>query len=121
MLDENVERLLKLVAKHDACGCIFWTEKLEFFIGCNDMFWWATADAEEIKTVDDITLLEKCLGDSEAFGFELYCCRKRAMRPQGAYYKYIDKKDWHLFDACGPRREADNEPFGNPHNQDEFA
>ena len=28
------------------------------------------------------------------------------MRPQGAYYKYIDKEVWHLFDEAGPEREV---------------
>ena len=36
----------------------------------------------------------------------LFCCRVRKMRPQGAYYKYIDKEVWHIFDEAGPEREV---------------
>jgi hypothetical protein len=35
----------------------------------------------------------------------LWCCRKRAMRPQAAYYKYYPESEWALFDAAGPERD----------------
>ena len=55
--------------------------------------------------------MEQAFKDCEDHGGELFCARIRKMRPQGACYAYYDKKDWHLFDACGPERECG---FGNP-------
>ena len=34
------------------------------------------------------------------------------MRPQGAFYSYIDKTSWPLFDLAGPEREVG---LGNPY------
>jgi len=39
------EELLHLVAKHDMCGSIGWTEDLTFYVNCNDMFSYSSADA----------------------------------------------------------------------------
>lgn len=77
---------------------------------CNDVFWWATSDME-IITSDNIGLLKECLEADPIQGNMLFCCRVRNMRPQGAMYQYIDEDKQHLYDACGPEREAD---FGNP-------
>lgn len=43
--------------------------------------------------------------------FLLWCARQRATRPQGAYYKHLDPRLHHLFDAVGPEREVG---LGNP-------
>ena len=108
---EFVERLLKITAIHDFCASISWTEKLEFFVNCNDLFFWGCSDLEDISTDKDLDLLEKSFIDAPIYGAELYCARKRNMRPQGAIYKYITKEEVRFFDECGPRREVGP---GNP-------
>lgn len=83
---------------------------VQFYALCSDFFWWGTADAENI-TPDDLPLLEQAAADlaetgrGDVYVGELFCARKRAMRPQGAYYKYLPEETWLLFDACGPARE----------------
>lgn len=82
-------------------------------INCNDVFFWGSADAEDLspETLGDLdAAIADCHGDEES-GALLYCARRRGMRPQGAMYKYIPKNLWAFFDACGPYRETD---FFNP-------
>jgi hypothetical protein len=101
-----------------------------FHVNCNDLFWWATADSEEVPP-DKVEMLEKAYADVEAMEKSivddeekacnwqpiaqiLYACRSRNMRPQGAYYKHVKKAFWRLLDEAGPERETDQGPFGNP-------
>ena len=101
-------RVLKLTAEDD-CG-LRWADDGEFFINCNDLFWWGTADAEDV-TPDNISLLADSLADCERvlpesgpiYAGELFACRVRRMRPQGCAYPR-HKELWPLFDACGPER-----------------
>ena len=107
---------------------------ISFFVNCNDVFWWACADAEEItpetlpilkQAIADVRLaldidrfdrdrewakenIERCNWMNEAD--MLFCCRARKMRPQGCCYSDF-KELWPLIDACGPEREIDH---GNP-------
>lgn len=103
----NLEKLLKLFAKYDNGLYLFWNEDLEFFVLCNDVFYWGVADLEPIETEEDIILLEKSFEEGGDDGAMLYCARKRNCRPQGTMYKHINKDKWHLFDAAGPEREID--------------
>ena len=113
-LDRVVRRVLELAAENDCHHSIFWHRDLEMFAMCNDLFWWATADAEAI-TADTLPILEQAFIDADYMGTELYCCRVRKMRPQGAYYRDIHQDLWPIFDACGPMREVDSgNPFGRP-------
>ena len=87
---------------------LFWRTDEEFapitfFARCDDLFWWAVADLEQI-TLDNIHILEKSLDDllrinknSGHYAHLLFCCRMRKMRPQGAYYQYIPSDIWPLF------------------------
>lgn len=85
--------------------------QINFAILCNDLFWWATADAESL-TPDNLPILKQCIEEVEKLdehgrAFEadiLFCCRIRKMRPQKPYYKSIPEKLHPLFDACGPER-----------------
>lgn len=94
-----------------------------FFAKCSDVFCWGCADMETI-TPDNISVLEDAVRDCRAVGrpmallhaVTLFCCRARRMRPQGAVYDGIDEKVWHLFDACGPKREVG---IGNPRQHPE--
>ncbi len=105
-----ISQLLMLIASHDVSSGIFWNTSLQFFVICNDLFWWGCADLEEV-TPDTFHVLEKALMDGGDDGLFLYCARMRSMRPQGAIYQSLKKENWSLFDACGPEREID---IGNP-------
>lgn len=116
------------------------TKEQEIAVICNDVFAWGFADAEDIETSDDIELLRQSIKDCTAIeprsshGALLYCARKRNMRPQGAYYKYLDVYDYKkdqppelnaeatakmhkLFNDAGPEREVG---FGNPYAPGEY-
>lgn len=96
-------------------------EPIKFAAMCSDVFWWGTADSEDI-TPENIGLLEQALADviplvdfyERHRAVILFAARVRGMRPQGAMYKYIDQKLWHLFDAAGPVREAG---MANPYDR----
>lgn len=108
----------------DNCEDIWWRADGEYapltiFASCNDLFYWACSDHEKV-TQENIHVFEQAYKDSPKNGAILFCCRMRGMRPQGAYYKYIEPSEKHLFDACGPLREADKLAFGNPHDQSEY-
>ena len=85
-------------------------DKVNCFINCNDFFWWGCSDCEAL---DDWDLLEQSLIDAVGAddGYLLYCARKRKMRPQAAFYKYLKPEIHHWFDECGEKRETE---FGNP-------
>lgn len=117
---ESILRLLKVMAKYESQDYLSWTEDLEFYIRCNDFFYWASADAEDIESEADIDMLVKAMEDAgnavkfgdAIWGWELYCARHRGERPQDCQYDFIDEKLHPLFDACGPVRdhEMDNHP-----------
>ena len=115
-----IDRLLRLLAEYDYCDQVSWGEDLRFCVNCNDLFFWATADGEWI-TPENIDVLEQCFRDCKAaspvvgtvYAGELFACRVRNMRPQGAAYPK-DELLWPLFDAAGPERETDRGAFGNP-------
>ena len=107
-------RILSATAFNN-CDDIWWRVDGEYapltiFVNCNDLFFWGCSDAEMI-TIDNIDVFEQAYKDSIDHGGLLFCCRVRGMRPQGAYYKYLDDGEKPLFDACGPEREI---KLGNP-------
>ena len=93
-------------------------DPLQLLVNCNDVFFWASADCEEIteenhqSLIDTITECEAIVGRYNANdAFPLWVARVRAMRPQSPVYKHLDPRLWHLFDAAGPERE---QSIGNP-------
>ncbi|MEM6610208.1 MAG: hypothetical protein AAF689_16715 [Pseudomonadota bacterium] len=80
------------------------------YVLCNDLFLWACADMEELDILD-LPGLCAALAESPENGELLWVCRKRRMRPQGAYYNYFSDQEVALLNACGPVRETG---FGNP-------
>ena len=126
---ELAARVLALFDKYELYEFLWWRtgkrygggefrSPASFFVNCNDLFYWGCADCEEI-TPENVAELERALADAESaekymavHGGELFCCRLRKMRPQGAYYNRIPEALWPLFDACGPEREVGG---GNPH------
>ena len=117
----DTEKILVFIAKHDIHDWLWWRcdgnyAPVTFFINCNDLFWWGTADCEPF-TVADIPDMDKAIADVKAagglegfYGPELWVCRKRGMRPQTpAYPKREDEHLRPLFDACGPERSPEDE------------
>lgn len=105
-----------------------------FFVLCNDLFYWATADLEQI-TPENVDALEQAILDvRRAFGVEnlsrkddstvpdywvrfekwysagsrgalLFCARMRKMRPQKPWFDRCAPDELvPLFEACGPER-----------------
>jgi hypothetical protein len=105
------------------------------FVNVNDLFWWATGDAEEVATPEDIAALKAAHADGCAAdkvqqdaappnvhycrgrlaAEVLYAARKRKLRPQNAWLNKQPQYVVDLFLAAGPPREVDTSPFGNPH------
>lgn len=127
-----VARVLSLFDRYDIHDLLFWrtgkrygggefANPASFFVNCNDVFCWGTADLEEI-TPENIEVLEASLADCKAIDRvtgaieapHLFVARVRKMRPQGAMYPHINPALWPLFDACGPEREVN---CGNPKRQ----
>lgn len=81
-------------------------EKVKLIVDCNDLFFWGCADAEEFSE-QDIPDLLKALDESPKHGSVLWCCRKRKMRPQAAYYKLFSAEEALLFDAMPVRTDSD--------------
>ncbi len=114
---EEVKAVVNAAFKHDID--LLWrvddNNEIRAAINVNDVFFWGCSDAEEIE-VEDLPELEKALEDGGyIFGSYLFVCRKRGMRPQGAWINlcaknYDDFKAQPFLDA-GPVREID---VGNP-------
>lgn len=111
---EEIVRLLDVIWQFDIEECLFYrvdNGEPSFYIMCNDVFDWGTADLEEVtphdihklvKAIDDVHVV---INDSPTTGALLYCARQRKMRPQGAYYALMSSEVWPLFNEAGPARE----------------
>lgn len=128
--------VLRVVSDNDDTSAIWWRcdgewAPVTFFVNCNDLFFWGSADTETI-TPGNIGELVRAYADAEAidkcaYASQLFCARVRKMRPQGACYPepiFADRRDepetlklWALYDACGPERETG---FGNPYRPGEY-
>lgn len=123
-----IRRVLTAVDSFD-CEELLWRvdgEQVKFMVKCSDVFAWGCADCEEV-TPDNVAVLEQSYADTAAackfgtiYAQELFCCRVRKMRPQGACYP--EKEGfaalWPLFDACGPERETS---LGNPYQPGSYT
>lgn len=110
-----VLRVLEIFGEEaDLYGELFWRvghpdPGLHLYALCNDVFWWGTADAEEI-TPENLPVLEQALVEVKDLGAlnylpELFAARTRKMRPQRPWYEKKSAEIAALFDACGPERE----------------
>jgi len=104
-------------------------------VNCNDLFYWACADMEEI-TPERLPLLEQCIADCDKayvdhngehregyghiFADLLYACRVREMRPQTPYYELIAPWLRPLIDACGPPRDTEAERIRAEQKYEEY-
>lgn len=104
---------LGVIAEIDACGEIWWRTDgkfapVTFLINCNDLFYWASADCEEVNP-ENIHILKQAIEDSKELtdshhALLLFCARVRNMRPQRPYYKYFSDGMKKLMDEAGPWR-----------------
>jgi hypothetical protein len=107
--------LLKLISKHDLHDFLWWNGELEFFINCNDVFAYAYADCEPVKSQNDVDALEQAIQECQEQdgnpyvgteeGCYLFVARKRQLRPTKGMYKHINPRYHSLFDAAGPARD----------------
>jgi len=111
--------ILRLFAEFDIQDCLWWhfppgQDEPKFLVNCNDLFYWATADAEEV-TAETLPDLRQAIKECQAIdpvcgeldGVNLYAARRRKTRPQNCCYPR-KKELWPLFDAAGPERPDDS-------------
>lgn len=98
---------MRLCAAYDVQDDLWWNADPQFFIICNDVFYWGGADFEDVADEADLALLEKSLIDSKLYGTALYCARRRKMRPQKQYYELLDAAYAGMFIATGPERDEE--------------
>lgn len=114
------EEILIWFAEHELQEDLWWSHRsgqIKFYILCNDMFWWATADLEEILP-EDLPQLTQAYQDLEALGGcqevwapQLWISRKRQMRPQRPWWdrERLPEGAKGLFLAAGPPRDPKEE------------
>ena len=81
---------------------------LEVSFNCSDLFVWGCSDGEAI-TYADFDLLKQTVSEVDQVdrfkvATDLYCARRRKVRPHGAAYSGYPEKYWPLFNACGEER-----------------
>lgn len=113
-----IRRVLTAFDAADEHGALFWRIGLDvpgqlvLYAMCNDLFWWATADAEPI-TSENIDLLEQTQRDiADLNGVmlsDLFSARARKMRPQRPFLDKQPEAIRALFEACGPERDRKDE------------
>lgn len=62
----------------------FWSD-IKMFVVCNDLFWWAVADLEDVTLEEIPALYDACYdenGEIKKWGSDIWCCLHRGMRPQ---------------------------------------
>ena len=112
---EYIKRILSAFSG-EAYDLLMWREKpdgtFEFSANVSDVFYWGTADAEDI-TPENLEVLEEAKADIMAIDSwqmselaALFAARVRNLRPQGAMSKYYEPEILPLFEAL-PERERD--------------
>lgn len=124
-MTDHIEFLLRMMAKIDQGLEGLWPRiqddgSVGMMVNANDLFYWGTADGEMFEAGDEL-LLDECLCDltmadpdyGDCYLLELFCCRKRGMRPQRPFFRTYSPKEKayvadklspdvrSLFDACG--------------------
>jgi len=98
--DDIETALLEDYASINVCD----DDKIGLYVNCNDLFYWACADSEEIEP-NELQDLFKCYEKSKSFGGFLWACKKTGMRPQTPWYESFSEEEKRLFDECGPFRD----------------
>lgn len=77
---------------------------LDFYVNCNDLFAWGTADQEKV-TPENLPVLAQALEDvgpdHHKRGLDLFACRVRGQRPQKPVMRDIPAPLIRFFDECG--------------------
>lgn len=111
---EFVYDFLKLCSNYDLQGdettIRYSIDEPEFWINCSDLHFWGVAYGVKV-TPSDLSLLIECLNYNKTEGHLLFCCKMYGLRPQGAYYQYLEPDMWLAFDMCGDYRKTS---FKNP-------
>jgi len=113
---DDILAVLACISRNDIHESLWWRcdgeySPVTFFVNCNDLFYWACADCEPF-TAEDVAAMDAAIADAgPMYGPSLWCCRKRAMRPQKPAYPTGDgaEKMARLYDACGPERDPKDE------------
>lgn len=87
-----------------------------FWVNCNDLFYWACSDCEDI-TPENMPILKQAFADLEeaypdigkCWAGELFAARVRGMRPQRPVLDKYDERIRPLFLAAGPERDPKSE------------
>lgn len=111
MKDSEILDFMRIIAKYDLYGWVFWNADLKFFINCNDLFG-PGSDAEDISTYDDVEMLLQCIKDCDEIllnygcidGPILYCCRRRKRNVWNKKIKHITKELLPLFNVYDSNR-----------------
>lgn len=115
MTPAEAVRVLAIWERADMTEMLYWRvdspDDVRMFATCSDLFYWATADLEEI-TPQDLPALEQTLEDLLAIDCteelpHLFAARKRQLRPQAPCYKYIAEMARPLYDACCTAQERE--------------
>ena len=102
---EFVFELLKFTGEYDLTGELFWNRNLDFYVVCNDFFYYASADAEEI-TKENFSDFKQAIEDAgDVDGTYLFCARIRKLRPLPEAYQWLSPDNIEKFNACGPPRD----------------
>ena len=113
---DEVKAVVRAAFDHDID--LFWSvdenDEVRAAIVVNDVFFWGCSDCEDVE-VEDLPMLNQAMKDGGYILWKyLFVCRKRKMRPQGAWINGTLFNDnvlrQHFLDA-GPVREID---VGNP-------
>jgi hypothetical protein len=118
---EFMLEVLQTMAETEDYDMVWWRcdgtyAPITFLVHCSDLFWWATADCEEL-TPDNFPILKQSIADvreacgildCSEWGYLLFCARMRKMRPQQPAYP-ADPRLRALLDATGPERNRADE------------
>lgn len=111
---EFIHRVLGVFYAADARDSLLWCPREDgsygFSANVSDVFYWGTADAEDI-TEENLPLLEQALNDAVAAGVayatpDLFAARQRNLRPQGAATKHMRPEERALYESL-PERTTD--------------
>jgi len=98
------EPVVQMVVDEHLMVMVVRDKQPKLYVNCSDLFYWATADCEEIS-LEEIPALEQALQEMPNRGSDLWVARKRGMRPQAPYYRKLTEAESALFDAAGPERQ----------------
>ena len=67
------------------------TDTVRLYVCCNDLFYWASADAEDLPQ-DEIGSLYKAWQANKKWGASIWCCKRRNLQPQAPVKAMMQKE-----------------------------